>query len=143
MNDIQKTTTDRDEDQNGQLITIREIETLKAESVQFMRRDKRASDKLTEEIGSHLAALDKLLALLQMPQNDLPEPSRQSLAEAIAQIGQTKESLVSALGHKLVARVQFVTHFREIGGRWFHMARALCKLYAKQGMYDTPGRQKA
>ena len=64
MNDIQETTADRDEDQNGQLITIREIETLKAESVQFMRRDKRASDKLTEEIGSHLAALDKLLALV-------------------------------------------------------------------------------
>ena len=33
MNDIQKTTNDRDEDQNGQLITIQEIETLKAESV--------------------------------------------------------------------------------------------------------------
>ena len=33
MNDIQKTINDRDEDQNGQLITIQEIETLKAESV--------------------------------------------------------------------------------------------------------------
>ena len=142
MNDIQQAAT-RGKKQEGQLITIQEVEAIQAEAVQSMRRDKQTSDKLTEEIGSHLAALDKLLALVQMPQSKLPEPSRQSLAEAIARVGQTKESLVSALGHKVVARVQFVTHFREIGGKWSRVARALCGFYDEQGMYDAHSEQKA
>ena len=92
MNDIQETTADRDENQNGQLITIQEIETLKAESLQYMRRDKQASDKLTKEIGSHLAALDKLLALVQMHRIAVPARYRQSLDEAVEQASQTAYS---------------------------------------------------